>query len=564
MGGGYGAATISGLSLAPGMTATADLALDPLPLGVLAGRVRDGTADRPLAASLAVAGTPVTAMAMADGRFLLPLPAGTYTLTIEMEGYETAAAGLVMAAGRTTLRDIELASRPPVLVVDDDYVGDWLWHDREQWHVGALDALDVQHDVWPVKEWGSPAAEDLAPYGTVLWLTGDARYDTLTAREQEALRAYLEGGGALLLSGQHVARDIAGDPGSSLRLTLGTEYLGTGPTPGAITGGGPLEGLTLTLGEGDGADNAYAPSALGAAEGAVVAARYGDGGVAAVAFDADGYQALLLGFGVEGVASAAERQALLRAALSWLGAPVTPEGFTLRVEGPAGPVAPGDAVPYVLTVGNATAVTRTGIVITDVVPAELTVGSAAPPATLSDGVLRWEGLALPPGETLQASFTGRLQDGTAPGGSVLNAAYGAASDQGAARPLSGIVRMSVAPTYDASLSLPVALAYGWSGETAIVRLTLANRGLMTDTYGLTMEGGPWPVALPVTQATLSAGDCVDVTLSIAVPEGVTEGETGIYTVRARSMGDVGVEGQAVVAVKAGIVRGRIWFPVLSR
>jgi len=68
----------------------------------------------------------------------------------------------------------------------------------------------------------------------------------------------------------------------------------------------------------------------------------------------------------------------------------------------------------------------------------------------------------------------------------------------------------------------------------------------------------------VAQTTLAAGESVVVALEVAVPEGVTEGETGIYTVRARSMGHVGVEEQAVVAIRAGVVRGRVRFPVVYR
>ena len=560
----YAAGIVTDLSVAPGMTATADLALDPLALGVLAGRVRGVGSGQPLTATLAVAGTPVSVTATA-GDYVLPLPAGAYSVTATAPGHGAGVTtGLAVTALRTTRHDVELAARPPLLVVDDDSAGDWLRHDREAWHVAALDALGLDHAFWPVKEWGPPGADDLAPYAFVLWLTGDARYDTLTLREQGALRDYLEGGGALLLSGQHMARDIAADPGSFLRLMLGADYLGTVPWPGTVVGFGPLEGLTSTLGGGDDANNAYAPAALGAAEKGEVAACYEDGRAAAVAVDAGRYRALLLGFGVESVATAAEREALLRAALAWLGAPVDADGLTLRAEGPPGPVAPGDALQYGLTLTNATAVTRTGVIITGVVPAGVTVASAEPAATLDDGVIRWEVPPLPPGEALVVRFSAHLDGDVAAGSEVAFGAYGAASAEGPAIISRGTVRTLVALARDVSLSAPAALAYGWRGETATVGLGLANRGLTTDTYTLSAVGGPWPATPSAGQVTLAPGQSEAVALAVAVPDGIDEGETAIYTVRATSMADTGVEDRAVVAVTAGIARGRIWIPALSR
>jgi len=129
--------------------------------------------------------------------------------------------------------------------------------------------------------------------------------------------------------------------------------------------------------------------------------------------------------------------------------------------------------------------------------------------------------------------------------------------------MSGAVRTLVAPAHGCSLSAPTTPTRGWAGETALVELRLTNEGLVSDTYILSADGGPWVATLSMGRLELAPGESASPVLRVVVPAGAAEGETGVYTIRAVSAGGMDAEARSV-AVVSGIVRGRIWMPASLR
>ena len=52
------------------------------------------------------------------------------------------------------------------------------------------------------------SADDLMGYANVIWFTGSCASDTLSSGEQAALRAYVNSGGRLILTGQDIGHNI--------------------------------------------------------------------------------------------------------------------------------------------------------------------------------------------------------------------------------------------------------------------------------------------------------------------------------------------------------------------
>ncbi|HWN81216.1 MAG TPA: FlgD immunoglobulin-like domain containing protein, partial [Candidatus Udaeobacter sp.] len=153
---------------------------------------------------------------------------------------------------------------------------------------------------------------------------------TLDASDRSAIFDYLAGHGKLLLSGQDVAYDLC-DPASPnyspenlawYQTRFQTGYVANNSNSTSLTGvaGDPISnGLNLTIQGGSGANNQTDPDVLTPLPGAGTIWTYGAGPqTAATRILGQGYRAVNLGFGFEGVANAADRQTILDRALRWL------------------------------------------------------------------------------------------------------------------------------------------------------------------------------------------------------------------------------------------------------
>lgn len=81
------------------------------------------------------------------------------------------------------------------------------------------------------------------------------------------------------------------------------------------------------------------------------------------------------------------------------------------------------SLDYTLAVTNASPLTLTEVVLTDILPVSTTLASASGAYAQADGVVTWTVDSLAPGEVLTATLmiTG---EGISPGASVVNAEYG--------------------------------------------------------------------------------------------------------------------------------------------
>lgn len=91
-----------------------------------------------------------------------------------------------------------------VLVVNDDQP---TGSSKISYYTEALDSLHKTYDVWDVSQQGTPGASETV-YQFIIWYTGEAVQNVLTADEQQFLQNYLDGGGRLFLTGQNIGYDL--------------------------------------------------------------------------------------------------------------------------------------------------------------------------------------------------------------------------------------------------------------------------------------------------------------------------------------------------------------------
>ncbi len=94
-----------------------------------------------------------------------------------------------------------------ILLVDDDR-SEYRWRiSVEDYYKVSLDHLGKAYDVWNTYYYGIPDSSFLANYsdGLVIWETGTAGYTFRWDQTQNALRAYLNAGGNLFVTGKRIA-----------------------------------------------------------------------------------------------------------------------------------------------------------------------------------------------------------------------------------------------------------------------------------------------------------------------------------------------------------------------
>ena len=266
-----------------------------------------------------------------DGSFNLTVPNGTYNLGVFAPGYDPAQR-TVSVPGASQV--VNLTRLPCILLVDADPAGVVLasWTD-------ALTGLGQSYRVWRVAQDGSPRLNTLKEYGIVVWAGGQS--GALSEAQQATLQGYLQAGGHLLLSGQRLALAqpptpfLASREGAPL-TTSATAATALSPfftndlhftapqtqSASGLSGADFLSGLTLNLTGADRVAYAQDPTALTPNLGGASLLRYGPGaGTAAVAYADNTRRLVVLGFGLETVNGAADRQVLLSRVVRWLGCP---------------------------------------------------------------------------------------------------------------------------------------------------------------------------------------------------------------------------------------------------
>ncbi|HEX4817990.1 MAG TPA: S8 family serine peptidase [Nonomuraea sp.] len=106
---GYATATATATIIA-GQTATADLSMTPRPTAAVSGRVTTAGAPEP-GATVSAAGTPVSAVTDADGRYRMTLPHGAYELTVTPGSRCSSAATADVTVAGDVVADVDLPLR---------------------------------------------------------------------------------------------------------------------------------------------------------------------------------------------------------------------------------------------------------------------------------------------------------------------------------------------------------------------------------------------------------------------------------------------------------------------
>ncbi|GAB4180485.1 MAG: hypothetical protein Fur005_43030 [Roseiflexaceae bacterium] len=263
----------------------------------------------------------------------IPTPAtGTYTVTItgvEAGFYQisaeaitpTSQARLGLFSGDIqpgqvvtyTTTPYQPTAAPKLLLVDD-YAGSATLN----YYTSALTQLGRTADTWNVAQQGLPGIHDLYPYHAVIWVPGAT--SALTDTTALLMQANLAFGGAILLAGQDVEVGITTP--SILTDTLQAQLNNPNVTGTTLQGIDLLNGLTLTLNGGDSANNQVSSNSMQVLGDAQPLAIYtngsGNGQAGGLRYSANGGRFVYLGFGIEGLQTATERQAVLGRVLDWL------------------------------------------------------------------------------------------------------------------------------------------------------------------------------------------------------------------------------------------------------
>jgi hypothetical protein len=135
----------------------------------------------------------------------------TVTVRIPAETARHATQAITLTAQSVTTPSLSTSSvliaKAPasVLLVQDDR-----WYPVDGPYRSALSANGVSYDLWRVPtgwagfEPAAPGADRLKWYAQVMWFTGYDWYQTLTPSNTQALQTYLQQGGRVLLSSQHL------------------------------------------------------------------------------------------------------------------------------------------------------------------------------------------------------------------------------------------------------------------------------------------------------------------------------------------------------------------------
>ncbi|MFO0745829.1 MAG: hypothetical protein U1F43_09160 [Myxococcota bacterium] len=158
---------------------------------------------------------------------------------------------------------------------------------------------------------------DLAPYRAVLWLVGDESLadHTLDAVEQAKAKAYVDGGGGLVVSGSEVAYDLRSN-GATFLSAMGAAYSSDDANSNSAKGTGALS--TIASFAFGGAAAPYPedfPDTLTTATGASAILQYGNGMTAAVGRAG---KSAVVGFPLETIESSSDLAAVVSALIAYV------------------------------------------------------------------------------------------------------------------------------------------------------------------------------------------------------------------------------------------------------
>jgi len=218
--------------------------------------------------------------------------------------------------------DIQL-DRADLVIVDDDTGATY-----EDYYLFAFDTIGATYRLWDRDSIGSvpPEVGGEMRRHTVLWFTGDDSTNTLDSADIAALQYIVDNGGYVILTGQGLCEDLAGNPAfdSLVHCTwLGGDGL---PVLYGVPGDEVSDsfGIVVTFGGGSAANQTHRDR-LEPIFPAVGWLMYSDSSFGAIRYEdpISGGKIVFLGFGIEGVVypganpSYTDRVELLESILKW-------------------------------------------------------------------------------------------------------------------------------------------------------------------------------------------------------------------------------------------------------
>lgn len=323
---GYQPATVLYVTVTTGTETVQNFGLSPKPTGVLSGSLTDKLSGRPLSATVSIENTPVGVTAF--GHYQLELPIGVYTATVVAAEYRiSSVVNISILPGITTTQNFALDSAPSILLVDS---GGWYQGSQLEFFEQALADARYTHDTWQILEPFElpndiPSAATLSQYDLVIWSAPQDSPGYIEADDE--LKAYLDGGGRLLLTGQDIAYFDGGGfffSANYLKDYLMTRYVQDTAGTDEVSGvsGQPFAGLSFTISGGDGADNQISPDVIAVdnPDFAGPLLNYvGDDDLAGLHVGlCRPYRAIFLSFGLESINSRAHRRQAIEQSIDWL------------------------------------------------------------------------------------------------------------------------------------------------------------------------------------------------------------------------------------------------------
>ncbi|MEE2924996.1 MAG: S8 family serine peptidase [bacterium] len=247
----------------------------------------------PLAANLSFVDVPVEGGDTSEGSLTVDLPGGAYTVVAKSRGYQPKTIDINVTDNQSF--DLVMDSLPPYVLVDDDKGKNY-----ETYYTAALDEAGIEYDF----KNKTLSSDDLMGYANVIWFTGSASNDTLSSKEQAALKAYVNSGGRLILTGQDIGYNIKNT--SFYKEVVGVKYLKDTSKIKTVTG----QNLEFRLDGLDSANNQKYPDVV-ELNGAETLFTYKGQGPAGTLNTYGEGKVAYLAFGFEGIKGASSRDAVL-------------------------------------------------------------------------------------------------------------------------------------------------------------------------------------------------------------------------------------------------------------
>lgn len=318
-----------------------------------------------------------------------PFPAGT-EIRYQVKASDVDGSSTVVPPEPVAFRVADQSSQGAniLLVSDMDRAISWLL----DYYRGALDALGYAYDVWDVAEKGAPDEAALSRYaeGVVIWAV-PFWGQICSGTAQNALKAYLDRGGNLFISGQDVAFHLRSTGTAFLEGYLHARFVAnnTGMYDLRGTAGNPIGGgLALRIAGGDGANDQFQPDEVDPLPPAETIFTYEAGmgrppadplnpwtlglpgyedvlalggqepegtwssGSGALSVKMPRYKVVYLAFGFESISTGADRQAVMDRVLRWFA--LTPQPPTATPTATATPVPTATPSPTPTSPGTKT------------------------------------------------------------------------------------------------------------------------------------------------------------------------------------------------------------------